>query len=450
MSYYIGFLVLFLKDSVIIIQKTRNLLMHDFFKIWLPLIFLIILSFFLTYRFTVNKPINELSIATGRESGAYYKFALQYQALLKKEKVKLNIHTTAGSIEALKLLKEKKVDIAFVQGGTVDQESKTLLHSLASIYYEPIWIFYKGRELTYLNELTNKKISIGEKGSGVRPIAIELLANNGINKTNTTLYEYSTKESIQKLKNSEIDLFFTITSPKSELIKSILSDESIKLMSLQRAKAYRQSYLYYKVLTLGEGSINLKENIPSHDVQLLAKTAFLAAHEDLDSKLERLILRSVKSIHSQKGVFEESNEFPNQLQLEIPIGNDAKRYLEHGDSFLERIFPYNVAQQIDRFKLLIIPILTLLIPFFKGALPLFRWTTRRKIYKWYKTIGTLDKGLMLLSKKKLLENKKELESLLNQVKEETDVPLSYMGEYYNLMLHIEMIITQIEKRIKKL
>ena len=424
--------------------------MRDFIKIWLPLILLIILSFFLTYRFTVEAPKTELTIATGRESGAYYKYALQYQELLKKEQVKLNIVTTAGSIEALKLLKEQKVDIAFVQGGTVDKEAKNLLHALASIYYEPIWIFYKGEKLSYLNELKNKKISIGEEGSGVKPIAMELLQVNGINSTNSTLYNYSTKQSVQKLKDSEIDLFFTITSPKSELIKTILSDQSIKIMSLQRAKAYRQSYFYYKVLTLGEGSIDLQNNIPRQDIQLLAKTAFLAAHEKLDPKLERLLLRKIKMIHSKKGVFEESHEFPNQLQLEIPIGKDAKRYLEHGDSFLERIFPYAIAQQIDRFKLLLIPLLTLLIPFFKGALPLFRWTTRRKIYKWYKKIGTLDKGIMTLSKKALIKNKEELETLLNQVKEETDVPLSYMGEYYDLMLHIDMIISQIEKKIKEI
>jgi len=424
--------------------------MKDFFKIWLPILLLIALSFFFTYRFTMEKPKNEISIATGREGGAYYRYALEYKELLKQDNITLNIVTTAGSIEVIKLLKEKKVDLGFVQGGTVDKESKKVLHSLASIYYEPVWIFYRGDELTYLNELKNKRIAIGEEGSGVRPVAMELLNLNGIDKSNSDLYNYSTKKSIQKLKSGEIDVFFAIASPQSETIKSLLLDKNIKIMNLKRAKAYRQAYFFYKVLTLGEGSINLQENIPSQDIQLLAKTAFLAANDGLPSRLERLVLRKAKEIHSQKGVFEESNEFPNQLNLEIPIGKDAKRYLENGDTFLERIFPYSIAQQIDRFKLLIIPILTLLIPFFKGALPLFRWTTRRKIYKWYEKVGTLDKGITTLSKEELIKNREELEQLLNQVKEETNVPLSYMGEYYDLMLHIDMIIIQTDKRIKEL
>ena len=424
--------------------------MKDFFKIWLPILLLITLSFFFTYRFTMEKPKNEISIATGREGGAYYRYALEYKELLKKDNITLNIVTTAGSIEVIKLLKEKKVDLGFVQGGTVDEEAKSVLHSLASVYYEPVWVFYRGDELTYLNELKSKRIAIGEEGSGVRPVAMELLNLNGIDKSNSDLYSYSTKESIEKLKSGELDIFFAIASPKSKSIQSLLLDKNIKIMNLKRAKAYRQAYFYYKVLTLGEGSINLQENIPSRDIQLLAKTAFLAANDGLPSRLERLVLRKAKEIHSKKGVFEEGNEFPNQLNLEIPIGKDAKRYLENGDTFLERIFPYSIAQQIDRFKLLIIPILTLLIPFFKGALPLFRWTTRRKIYKWYEKVGTLDKGIMTLTKEQLIENREELELLLNQVKEETNVPLSYMGEYYDLMLHIDMIIIQTDKRIKEL
>lgn len=424
--------------------------MSDFLKIWLPILLFILLSFFLTYLFTSHTPKNEISIATGRESGAYYKYALQYQERLAKERVKLNIITTAGSVEALKLLKEKKVDLAFLQGGTIDQNSIEGLHSLASIYYEPVWIFYKGETVEYLNQLDNKKISIGEVGSGVRPIALELLRLNGIQTTGEHLHALNMQESITALKEGTIDLFFTISSPHSPSIKKLLLDKNIKLMNLKRANAYRQHSLFYEVLTLSEGGIDLQKNIPAKETKLLAKTAFLAANGDIPARLERLILRKAKEIHAQQGVFEAFNEFPNQENLEIPIGQDAKRYLEHGDSFLEKIFPYHIAQQIDRFKLLIIPILTLLIPFAKGAFPLFRWTIRRKIYKWYNKVGLLDKGIQTLSQEKLIENKQELEQLLIQVQEETNVPLSYMNEYYNLMLHIDMILGHINKRLEVL
>lgn len=421
--------------------------MSDFLKIWLPILFLIVLSFFLTYRFTVEKPKKELTIATGREEGAYYKYALEYQKLLKKDKIDLHIRKTAGSVEALKLLKNKEVDVAFVQGGTVDAQSKKELYSLASIYYEPIWVFYRGEELEYIYDLKSKRIGIGEEGSGVRPVALELLSLNGVNENNSKFLDYSTKESIEALKSGEIDLFFAISSPKSKLIHALLEDQEIKLMDIKRARAYRQIYLYYKVLTLGEGMINLQQNIPPKEIQLLSKTAFLAVHKDLPDELARLVLRKAKIIHSKKGVFEESNEFPNSLNLEIPISEDAKRYLENGDTFLEEILPYWLFQNIDRFKLLIIPMLTLLIPFFKGAMPLFRWTIRRKIYKWYKRVNELDQNIMQLDLDVLEARLGELHELSRLVKEETNVPLSYMGEYYDLRMHIDLIISHLQRRV---
>jgi len=427
----------------------KDLLKKDLLKVWLPILVLIVGSFYLTYKFTVKAPIKNLTIATGREDGAYYHYAQQYKKLLEKDKITLNITTTAGSVEALQLLKEGKVDIAFVQGGTVDEEAKEKLESLGSIYYEPIWIFYKGKHLTYLSELKGKRISVGEHGSGVAPVASKLLEINGITPENTTLTYMSRVESFKALKDNKIDLFFTIASPHSSAINTIVHDKEIKIMHLKRAKAYRQAYLYYTVLTLGEGMLSLKENIPSQDIQLLSKTAFLAVKKELDGKLKRLIVRKAKEIHGKKGIFEEANEFPNQKNLEIPISKDAKRYLEQGETFLERIFPYDIAQKIDRFKLLLIPIFTLLFPLLKGAIPLFQWTIRRKIYKWYKTVKELDDTDINLSAETLKNNIKTLEALLQHLKDETNVPLSYMREYYDLRRHIEMVITRLTRHLKK-
>ena len=418
--------------------------MKDFLKIGLPILALIFIGFYTTYSMTVKKPKKELTIATGRVGGAYHTYALEYQKLLKEDKIILNIVPTAGSIEALKLLKAKKVDVAFAQGGTVDAEEKEKLEVLASLYNEPIWIFYKGRTLEYLYEFKGKKISVGEKGSGVFPVALSLLQSNGVTHSNTTLYNFSTKQSIEKLKNGEIDIFFSIASPYSATIQNILQDKSIKIMNLRRAKAYAQAYLY-SVLTLGEGMLDLEKNIPHTEVQLLSKMAFLAVDKNLDGKLKRLLVRKAKIIHSKKGVFEKENEFPNQRNLELPISIDAKKYLENGETFLEKIFPYTIAQNIDRFKLLIIPILTLLLPFIKGALPLFRWTIRRKIYKYYKNINRLDNSVSQASPKELQTNLIALQELLKQIKEESNVPLSYMGEYYDLIVHIDIVIKHIER-----
>ncbi len=56
------------------------------------------------------------------------------------------------------------------------------LLSLGSLFYEPVWVFYRGERAdpTRLTELRGKRIAIGQEGSGVRQLAQQLLAANEI------------------------------------------------------------------------------------------------------------------------------------------------------------------------------------------------------------------------------------------------------------------------------
>jgi TRAP-type uncharacterized transport system substrate-binding protein len=116
---------------------------NKFFTVSIPILFLVIASFYFTSKFIEPSSKKELTIATGPEDGEYYKTALIYKELLEKQKVKINIVTSNGSIENIKLLNEKKVDIAFVQNGIEPLNNQTNLKAIASIYYEPLWVFYK-------------------------------------------------------------------------------------------------------------------------------------------------------------------------------------------------------------------------------------------------------------------------------------------------------------------
>ncbi len=52
---------------------------------------------------------------------------------------------------------------------------------LASLYYEPLWIFYRGpATLTKINELHGKRMAAGVAGSGTRALVDQMLAANGL------------------------------------------------------------------------------------------------------------------------------------------------------------------------------------------------------------------------------------------------------------------------------
>jgi TRAP transporter TAXI family solute receptor len=414
------------------------------FFLRLGILFLLFVTFFV-YIYTLVKPIpiKKITIATGRNGGVYYAYALRYQTFLEEEGIDVTIIETAGSVETLKLLNEKKVDIGFVQGGTASSKDKEQLKSIASIYFEPLWLFYRASmgKVSYLNELNGTRISIGETGSGTRRLTQKILAQTNLKDTSSQL-NLNIQEAYQKFKKGELDVFFTVLSPQSLLIKEILHDKSVTLLDMKRIRAFSDYFPFLKEYTIPEGLLDLKENIPSQDIKLLATTATLVTHNRVEDSLVRLVVMKIKQ-QSQKG-----DIFPSQNYLEIPIHTASEKYLFHGDSFLEKIFPYWIASNIDRLKFLLIPLLTLLIPLFKSLIPLYRWRSRAKVYRWYRKLDEITENWENFDSKEVELVKQELNELAKEIRSKTDVPLSFKWEYHTLQHHIDNVLERIDKKIE--
>ncbi len=414
-------------------------------KIGLGSFLAIFLVGLISYQFIAPAPPKTLKIATGKADGSYYKYATMYHKILKKEKFDLQVIPTAGSVEALDMLEKNEVQVGFVQGGTAKKEDMKNLMSLASIYFEPLWIFYsKKLDIQYLYQLKGKKIYIGSQGSGTRALAQVLLKQNNINSSNTTFVDLKGMSAKDALDNGKIDALFSVISATSPKIAKLLTDKNAKLFSFKRAKAYSKRFSYLSPLVLGEGVIDLEKNIPSKDITLLGTTATLVARKDLHPDLIRLILKAAKKVHSNSSIFSKKGEFPTQKYTQIPMSEDAAIYLKKGDSFLQKIFPFWIASTIDRLIVMILPLLIMLLPLIKGFFPIYRWRVRSKIYRWYKILHKLDSQIEKATPKERSNIERNLKKLLHEIQKNSDIPLSYMGEYYDLKVHTNLIINKIQ------
>lgn len=424
---------------------------YSFLKISLPILALVFLMFFITSRFIQPAPEKKLVIATGSKNGNYYKVALEYKKLLEANKIEVTLLNTAGSVENIKLLESGKADIGFVQNGILNP-NKTELEFLANIYYEPLWVFYKNDnyKIDYLIQLISKKISIGNNGSGTKDLASRLLADNGIDDKNSTILNYSDEVAKKKLLAGEIDAMFMVTSHESQNVKELLENPKINVLSVKRAKAYSQKYSFLEALTLHEGTLDLYKNLPDETINLLSTSANLLANPNVPEEITRIFLKQVKQVHSKKSLFAQENQFPNLLNTDLKINKEAEKYFKNGDTWLESIFPYWIASNIDRLKILLIPLLTLMFPLFKGVFPLYQWSMRSKIYRWYKMLNEIDKKITTSTFDELKKFDDELISLNIEIQEETKVPLAFMGEYYNLMVHLDLIQNKIKIRVNEI
>ncbi|MCB1744389.1 MAG: hypothetical protein KDK91_28735, partial [Gammaproteobacteria bacterium] len=137
---------------------------------------LVIAGFVLAYQFVEPAPPSRIVMGTGNEDGAYFYHANQYKRLLAKSGITLDVRPTSGSMENLERLgsdEPDRVDLAFVQGGVRRVDAQTNLLSIGSMYYEPVWVFYRQTgALRYLAELEGKRLAVGAISSGTRPVAL--------------------------------------------------------------------------------------------------------------------------------------------------------------------------------------------------------------------------------------------------------------------------------------
>ena len=92
-------------------------------------------------------PPRRIVLASGAASGIYHRYAQQYVEALAREGITVEERMTGGAVDNLRLLLDPKsgVDVALMQGGLENPPATDRLVMLASLYYEPLWIFIATR-----------------------------------------------------------------------------------------------------------------------------------------------------------------------------------------------------------------------------------------------------------------------------------------------------------------
>ncbi len=404
-----------------------------------PAILLTIVGFWVAYQFVSPPPPKKIVITTGSDTGTYYKLAQQYRTALAKEGIVLEILNSSGSKENINRLLDKQADIAFIQGGTGNNEK--ILQSLGSLYYEPLWIFVRKEvDVEKITDLSGLRIAIGQEGSGTRVLATELLDLNHIKEQSSQLLPLSSSDAAAALVQAECDAVMMVASGDSEIVQQLLRSDKVNLLELTRADTYTRLLPYLSKISLSEGIVDLEKNLPSQSINLLAPSANLVINEDFNSALIVLLLRAADTIHHNKSLFSDAGDFPSSQSTAFPINEVAERFYSVGPPFLMRYLPFWPAVFIDRMIVMLVPLLALLLPLGKIMPPLYRWRIRSKIYRWYKELQEVDDMIhqQQISAQQVESLNKDLIQIENEVNK-VKTPLSYADQVYNLLLHIDLV-----------
>jgi TRAP-type uncharacterized transport system substrate-binding protein len=386
-------------------------------------------------------PPRTIVMATGAEGGANYELGIRYREILAQSGIELQLLPTAGSIENLARLRdpESGVGVGFIQGGTTTKKESPNLESLGTVFYEPLWFFYRSEIGGGMQGLRGRRVSIGPEGSGGRALALELVKRTKIDSIVGELLGYAPQVAAEKLIAGDIDAAFIVTGWDSPVVQRLLNAKGIELASYPRADAYVALYPFLNKLVLPAGVVDLLTNRPPADVVLLAPKASLAVRTDLHSAIQHLLLSAAVRIQSQPGIFQKAGQFPAAESIDLPLSEEAQRFYKTGRPFLQEHLPFWIATLVERVLVVFVPLAALLYPMFKFLPQMYDWFLRSKIMRLYDEMKLIETEMEARGQG---HDANEINTQLDQLDQRANrlsLPTAYASSLYTLRSHIGLI-----------
>ena len=411
-----------------------------------PFIFLAVALLVLAYWWLDPNPPKRVTLATGPAQSAYEEFGKRYAKALAAEGIEVVTVPSEGSAANLQLLRDGKVDLGFVQGGTSDYSDadEEKLASLGSLFVEPLWLFYREESarkvtptatLTSLTQLSGLRINMGTPGSGVPSLMTKLLESNRIDPATLQISRLSQTPATVAFLDGELDAIVFASAPESLMVQMLLQTPGVKLMNFAQSEAYSRRFAFLSPVRLPRGVVDLAGNIPPEDVRLVAPTTALITRTSTHPALLQLFAQAGNQIHGNAGWFKRAREYPNIENNELPMAKEAERAIKNGAPLLQRYLTFWVANLIERMWLVLSIILALLLPLSRVVPPLYAFRVRSRIFRWYGQLRNIEVRIDTENNSALLQELNVLESHAEKV----TVPLSYTDELYALRSNIQLV-----------
>jgi TRAP transporter TAXI family solute receptor len=411
-----------------------------------PIIFLVIGLLVAAYWYLKPQPPKHVTLATGPTGSAYAEFGKRYAAALKASGITVELKPTSGASENLELLRKGGADVGFVRGGSADPvaDEEAGLSSLGSLFFEPIWLFYRADSalkvdkktgtLTSLTQLRGLRVNVDMPGSGLPEIMERLFKANRLGPDDVLLSNLEQAAAAEALQAGLLDAIVLSSAPQSPQVQRLLRAGDIKLMDFGQADAYSRRFPFLSAVTLPRGVVDLSKDLPPSDVSLLAATTSLLSREETHPALRQLFAQSAQTVHSGAGWFNRARDFPNTRTSELPVSPEGDRAINGTPPFWQRYLPFWASNLVERMWLVLGGLLVLMLPLSRVIPPLYQFRVRRRVFRWYARLRDIEGKVDAKTGERdtLLKELDDLDRVVNKVA----VPLSYADELYALRNNI--------------
>lgn len=272
---------------------------------------------------------NEIRFGTGGVGGKYYAYGSTLAEMLKAEKnISLDVKTTAGSAANLRLLREGFLDLALVQSDLLSDALKgtgnfaavgpgTGYAAVAGLYTEACQIVVSAdSEIKSVQDLVGKKISVGERESGVLKNAEQILLAHGLTFEMIEPDYLSFADSAAALERGEIDAFFCTAGAPTIAISDLSKKMKIRLLSIEPR-------IFQNMMTMYHGYTPCKIPVGTYEgqteeISTLGVKAVLVARKNLTDKI---VVQVTDCIFENADKISSAANVPSNFNLEHATKN---------------------------------------------------------------------------------------------------------------------------------
>lgn len=280
------------------------------------------------------------TIATGGASGPYNIIATALAEKYSKDfGVNSKTQTTGASVENINLLKQEKVEMAFVMSDVLSQaingeesftEKIDNVQQIATLYPNYVQIVASAKSgINSFEDLKGKRIAVGAQNSGVEVNARQLLEGHGITYDDVKVDYLGYAEAADALKSGKLDAAFLTSGIPNSSLMELEQGFDLKLVPVEKdiIEKMAADKPYFVSQIIPAGTYGNEEDIPTAAIMNA-----LVVRSDLSEgdvyKLTKSFFEGLEGLTNAHQSAKDISIETAQEGLVAPLHPGAKKYFD--------------------------------------------------------------------------------------------------------------------------
>jgi NMT1/THI5 like len=408
--------------------------------LYLPVLLGSALMLWLSVTVWLPLPPKFLLSASYLPTGGYTTTALRYRELVEMRGIRVDTITTEGLSGPLKrlLAPQSEVDVGFAQGLLAAPNIQGVV-AIAAIERQPVWIFTRNAKITNFAQLKGQRVVVAAAASTSQNVLELLLQHEQLNTNDITLSIKDTSSAAAaELTEGKADALVIVASGESDTVRLLTREPNVYMMGIDRVASFAAREGRLKPFVMPQGAIEIRGDIPSRDLAMVATHLHLLVQEKMHPALQRVLIDVAREIHEMPSFLQRQGEFPTIRDIDFPVSPVATAAANGDRPWLEKLLPYWWAQMAQLLIYAVLPIVLITVLLLLWIPTLFNWKVNAALQNFYGELKFLETDIEPTASSRPIEIKNLLQRLDDIEAKVTalDLPNSYANRWYTLREHL--------------